>query len=129
MWARSGLAVVAGRLRLSIDRAELRARVIIQTRGTAIDATVWYERHGEPWSFLPQHYYLLDPDRPILYLGDEWGVSHDARAKVSVAGASGTRTFETQASVDLEVGWDDPFDPIERSGPASRARVSGFPTC
>jgi len=115
MWGRAGLPVVPGRLWLSIDREWRTARVVIRTAAGRVRADITFEPVGVPWSFRPQHYYLLDPARPILYTGDEDGVSHDGVAMVTIEGIRRSATLAADASVDLEVGWDYAFEPIPGS--------------
>jgi len=119
MWARAGLPVVPGRLWLSIDRARRTARLQIVTAGGRVRAAIAFEPAGLPWSVRPQHYYLMDPERPILYAGDESGVAHDGVASVTLDGTHRTADLVAAASVDLEVGWDYAFEPITASSSAS----------
>jgi hypothetical protein len=111
MWRRAGLAVVAGRLSLALDQTRRTVNVRISTRGGTLTTVARYEAGGEPWSFLPQRYYLTDPRRQVLYTGDEWGTAHAGAGVVEFTGDRGTEVFEVVASVDLDLGWDYTLTP------------------
>jgi DNA-binding transcriptional LysR family regulator len=106
MWWRHGLGRVPGQLRLTLDRAKLHATVRIATEGGLFTAIAGFESEGEGWAALPQHYYLLDPDRRRLLTGDEWGTRHDGRGSVTFVGPRGETAFETYVGLDLDLGWD-----------------------
>ena len=106
MWWRHGLGRVPGRLTLTLDRERLQARVRIATSGGTMTATATFEPAGEPWVALPQRYYVLVTDPPLLWHGDEWGTRHDGSGSVEFRTPNGAETFEAYIGLDLDVGWD-----------------------
>jgi hypothetical protein len=112
MWTRVGQVVVPGRVGLRIDRRRRTAEARIATAGGELTATAHYPDAGTRWAYLPQRYCLMDPARPILYAGDEWGEAHDTAGIVRSVGPGGSVAFEAEMSVDLAVGWDYVFRPI-----------------
>ncbi len=106
MWWRHGLGRVPGRLSLVLDQVRLEARVRIVTAGGTIMASARFEATGEPWAVVPQHYYVLKPDGPVLLRGDEWGSWHDGSGSVSAWTEQRHEAFETQIGLDLDLGWD-----------------------
>lgn len=109
LWRRWGLAVVAGRLLVALDKRRRQVRVRIATAGGVLSLDARYEASGEPWELHPQHYYLMDPSRPVLYTGDEWGTTYPGSGTLEFTGSRGTESFEAVANVDLDLGWDYTF--------------------
>ena len=109
MWRRQGQVVVPGRLWLQIGRDPLRARARITTAGGILTADASFERVGEPWDVLPQHYHLMDPERPLVFLGEEWGTTHTGRGVVEFEGRGHRASFEAEVNLDLDLGWDYRF--------------------
>jgi len=106
MWWRHGLGRVPGRLSLTLDRERWYARVRITTAGGTITATATFEPTGEPWVYLPQHYYVLVIDPSPLWVGDEWGTRHDGSGSVEFRGPMGSESFDAYIGLDLDLGWD-----------------------
>jgi hypothetical protein len=106
MWWRHGLGRVPGRLSMALDRDRRQARVRISTPGGAMLATAAFESAGEPWTALPQHYYVLGPDPPVLLVGDEWGTRYEGSGSVQFRTSRGLMKFEASIGLDLELGWD-----------------------
>ena len=106
MWWRHGLGRVPGRLSVALDRDLLQARVRIATAGGTMTATAAFESAGEPWTALPQHYYVLNPGPPLLLVGDEWGTRHDGSGSVEFRTPRGNDVFEAYIGLDLDLGWD-----------------------
>jgi hypothetical protein len=106
MWWRHGLGRVPGRLWLVVDREPLRVRVRIATAGGTLRAEARFDAAGEPWTALPQHYYILNTDPPRLLTGDEWGTRHDGSGRVVFDGPDGRITFDTYVGLDTDLGWD-----------------------
>lgn len=105
MWWRHGVGRVPGRLSVALDRNR-QARVRISTPGGAMTATAVFAYAGEPWAALPQHFYVLGPDPPVLLIGDEWGTRHHGSGSVEFRTPQGVAVFETYVGLDLELGWD-----------------------
>ena len=106
MWWRHGLGRVPGRLSVALDRDRWQARVRIATAGGTMTAAAAFEPAGEPWVALPQHYYVLNPDPPVLLVGDEWGTRHDGSGSVEFRTPQGVEVFEAYVGLDLDLGWD-----------------------
>jgi hypothetical protein len=106
MWWRHGLGRVPGRLSVALDRDRRQARVRIATAGGAMTATAVFESAGEPWAALPQRYYVLGQDPPVLLVGDEWGTRHEGSGSVEFRTPQGVEVFEAYVGLDLELGWD-----------------------
>jgi hypothetical protein len=106
MWWRHGLARVPGRLSVALNRDRRKARVRIATSGGTMMATAAFESAGEQWAALPQHYYVLGPDPPVLLVGDEWGTRHEGSGSIEFRGPQGLVVFEAAIGLDLELGWD-----------------------
>ena len=109
MWRRRGLAAVAGRLLLVLDERRRRVQVRIATAGGVLSIDARYAAAGEPWELHPQHYYLMDPSRPMVYTGDEWGTTYAGSGTLEFTGSHGTGSFEAVANLDLDLGWDYTF--------------------
>ncbi|TAL06990.1 MAG: hypothetical protein EPO00_10095 [Chloroflexota bacterium] len=110
LWRRQGLAFVPGRMGLALDRHAMRARIWIRTDGGTLAATARFDRNGEPWTALPQHYYLMDPARPVVWTGDEWGTRFDGIGEVEFQGSRGRDSFDAYIGLDLDLGWDYRFE-------------------
>jgi len=106
MWWRQGLGRVPGRLSVTLDRDRLQARVRVATSGGTMAATALFGSAGEPWAALPQHYYVLNADPPLLLVGDEWGTRHDGSGSVEFRTPLGVEVFEAYVGLDLDLGWD-----------------------
>jgi hypothetical protein len=106
MWWRHGLGRVPGRLSVALDRDRWKARVQIATASGTMTATAVFEPAGEPWVALPQHYYVLNPGLPVLFVGDEWGTRHDGSGSVEFQTPQGVEVFEAYVGLDLNLGWD-----------------------
>jgi hypothetical protein len=106
MWWRHGLGRVPGRLSVALDRDRWQARVRIATAGGTMTATAVFSPIGEPWVYLPQHYYVLVTEPPVLWVGDEWGTRHDGSGSVEFRTAHGVEVFEAYVGLDLDLGWD-----------------------
>jgi hypothetical protein len=106
MWWRHGLGRVPGRLSVVLDRERRRGSVRVATAGGTITATASFEPTGEPWVYLPQRYYVLVTDPPLLWLGDEWGTRHDGAGSVEFRTPHGVEVFEAYVGLDLDLGWD-----------------------
>jgi hypothetical protein len=106
MWWRHGLGRVPGRLWLDLDREPLRARVRITTAGGTLRAEARFDDAAEPWTVLPQHYYILNTDPPRMLAGDEWGTRHDGSGRVVFDGPGGHITFDAYVGLDTDLGWD-----------------------
>jgi hypothetical protein len=106
MWWRHGLGRVPGRLSIALDRDRWEARVRIATAGGTMTATAVFEPVGEPWAALPQHYYILGQDPPVLLAGDEWGTRHDGSGSVEFRTPRGVEVFGAYVGLDLDLGWD-----------------------
>jgi hypothetical protein len=109
MWRRHGQVVVPGRLWLRVDRDACRARARIVTRGGTLTADATFQPVGEPWEVIPQHYYLMDPARPIVFEGDEWGTTYAGGGQVEFLGGDRIESFDADVNVDLDLGWDYTF--------------------
>ena len=110
MWWRHGLGRVPGRLSLALDHDRRRARLRIATAGGTLTATAAFEPAGEPWVALPQHYYVLGQDPPVLLIGHEWGTRHDGSGSVEFRNQQGVDAFEAYVGLDLDFGWDYVLD-------------------
>jgi hypothetical protein len=106
MWWRHGLGRVPGRLWLVLDRDRLRAHVRIATAGGTIRADARFDGPAEPWTALPQHYYILNTDPPRLLTGDEWGTRQDGSGRVVFDGPDARIAFDTYVGLDTDLGWD-----------------------
>lgn len=106
MWWRHGLGRVPGRLSLALDRDVWEARVRVATGSGTMTAIATFASKGEPWVFLPQHYYVLNPDRPARFIGDEWGTRYDGAGSVEFHGPRGHEVFAAYVGLDLDLGWD-----------------------
>jgi hypothetical protein len=105
IWWRHGLARVPGRVSVALDRDRLEARVRIVTAGGTITTSAMFETGAEAWVALPQHYYVLNPRRPVL-LGDEWGTRHDGSGSIAVWTPQRAEAFQAYVGLDLDLGWD-----------------------
>lgn len=101
MWWRHGLGRIPGRLSVALDRDRWQARVRIATAGGTMTATATFEPAGEPWVALPQHNYVLNPDPPVLLVGDEWGTRHDGLGSVEFRTPRIHDVFEAYVGLDL----------------------------
>jgi hypothetical protein len=106
MWWRHGLGRVPGRLWLVLDHEPLRARVRIATAGGTLRADARFEAADEPWTALPQHYYILNTDPPRMLTGNEWGKRHDGSGRIVFDGPDGHVTFDAYVGLDTDLGWD-----------------------
>lgn len=106
MWWRHGLARVPGSVAMTLDRNRLLARIRIATAGGTLTASASFQPVGEPWVALPQHYYILNRDPPVLLTGDEWGTRHDGTGVVEFRTSRYEDVFEAYVGLDLDLGWD-----------------------
>ena len=106
MWWRHGLGRVPGRLAVALHHDRWEARVRIATAGGTMTVAAAFAPAGEPWVALPQHYYVLGQDPPVLLLGDEWGTRHDGSGSVEFRNPRGVDAFEAYVGLDLDLGWD-----------------------
>lgn len=109
MWRRRGLTLVPGRLWMTLDRDPLRARVQITTKGGTLTTSATFGSTGEAWEILPQHYHLMDPARPLVFMGDEWGTTHEGRGRVEFRTQTGIEALNADTNLDLDLGWDYVF--------------------